>query len=163
VVMKCLFHLWRLGALVETYPDARIIHMHRAPAVTIPSTCSLTEIVRGARSDRIDRPAIGRLWSSRIEDAVTALPSVRAGALADTPVLDVSYGRLMADPLAMAGEICDFIGVPLTGAAERAMRDYLAANPQRRHGSHQYQAEDYGLDTAELEQRFGDYTAQFAS
>lgn len=163
VVMKCPFHLWRLGALVETYPDARIIHMHRSPAVTIPSTCSLTEIVRGARSDRIDRPAIGRLWSSRIEDAISELPAVRTGALADTPVLDVSYSRLMADPLAMVGEICDFIGVPLTAAAERAMRDYLAANPQRKHGAHQYKAEDYGLDTVELERRFGDYTTQFAS
>lgn len=161
-VLKCPFHLWRLPALASAYPDARIVHMHRDPAVTIPSTCSLTEIVRGARSDRIDRPAIGRLWESRIGDAIDELERVRT-ELTGVQILDVSYAGLMADPIGTLGTVCDFAGVPITGAAERAIRAYLDANPQRKHGAHQYRAEDYGLDGAQLQKRFADYTAQYAS
>ncbi|MGA8116108.1 MAG: sulfotransferase, partial [Actinocatenispora sp.] len=159
-VFKDPFHLWQLPALVSAYPDARIVHLHRDPAVTIPSTCSLCVTVRGARTDELDRTDIGRQWRDNVAAAVDALPVVRKQLAADAPdaaVLDVRYRDLMADPVATLGAICEFAGAPLTDAAERAMRDYLAANPATRHGSHRYAAADFGLDETDLGRQFAGY------
>lgn len=160
VVQKCPFHLWNLAELMTVYPDARIVHMHRSPTATIPSTCSLCVTIRAGRSDRVDASEVGQYWLDRIERNAQALdPAHRA--IPDGQVLDVRYQDLVADPLATAGRICDFIGVPLTGAAERAMRRYLADNGQTRHGVHRYRPEDFGLDAVELERRFAGYRKQY--
>jgi hypothetical protein len=160
VVQKCPFHLWNLPELMTVYPDARIIHLHRSPAASIPSTCSLCVTIRAGRSDNVDASEVGRHWLDRIERNAQALdPADRA--IPDGQVLDVRYQDLVADPLTTLDRICDFIEVPLTDAAERAMRRYLADNGQARHGAHRYRPEDFGLDAADLERRFVGYRKQY--
>lgn len=161
VVLKDPFHLWRLPALTEVYPEARIVHVHRDPAVTVPSTCSLCAAIRVARSGTVDTDEIGRQWLERVQTALEAVPKVRATALADVPVLDVRYADLVADPLGTLGRICDFAGVPLTVRAEDRMRRYLIDNPADRHGRHRYAAADFGLDETELRRRFADYRDRY--
>lgn len=160
-VLKDPFHLWQLPALVSAYPDARIVQLHRDPAQTVPSTCSLCVAVRVARSDVIDRAEIGRQWLDRIEAALAALPAVRAGALAGVPMLDVRYADLVADPMGTLGRVCDFIGTPLTADAERAMRAYLDRNTATTHGRHWYAAAEFGLDEADLRRRFAGYRHEY--
>lgn len=162
VVMKCPFHLWRPDALVRTYPDARIVYMHRSPSVTIPSTCSLTDIIRSSRADNIDRHAIGEHWVNQFEDAINKWPEALRTHLAQTPVLNVDYRDFVANPIKVVGQISDFVGVEMTGAAERAVGAYLDDNPKDKFGKHEYQAEDYGLTLAELDRRFADYRAEYS-
>lgn len=157
VVCKDPFHLWSLPALAAAYPDARYIHLHRDPTEAVPSTCSLCVAIRMARSDRLDLPEIGRHWLAQIERAVRLAAAARRGPLAGRPVLDVRYRDLVRDPLGVLGTVCDFLGVPLTAAAERRMRAYLAENSQRKHGEHRYTAAEFGLSTADLDSRFTEY------
>ncbi|WP_431916204.1 sulfotransferase family protein [Micromonospora wenchangensis] len=161
LVLKDPFHLWRADALARTYPDARLIYMHRAPSVTIPSTCSLTEIIRLARADQVDRLALGRLWTERFAEMLDLYARAEQEHLTDTPVLDVDYQRLMADPIAVMAEICDFLGARWDGEVEKAFRDYLAANRKDKLGKHVYRAEDYGLDADELDERFSAYLTKY--
>ena len=44
---------------------------------------------------------------------------------------------------------------PIVG--REAMRQYVEANPQGRHGAHTYRAADFGLDPAELDAHFAAY------
>jgi hypothetical protein len=161
LVLKDPFHLWRADALVRTYPDARIISMHRAPSVTIPSTCSLTEIIRLARADTVDRHALGRLWTQRFAEMLELFARAEKQHLTDTPLLDVDYQRLMAEPIAVMADICDFLGARWDGEVEKAFRDYLAENRKDKLGRHEYRAEDYGLDAAQLDERFSAYVQRY--
>ncbi|GIF16730.1 sulfotransferase family protein [Actinoplanes teichomyceticus] len=161
LVLKDPFHLWRADALVRTYPDARLIYMHRAPSVTIPSTCSLTEIIRLARSDHADRLALGRLWTQRFAEMLELFATAQREHLGGTPVLDVDYQRLMASPIEVMAEICEFLGASWNGTVERAFRDYLADNRKDKLGRHEYRAQDYGLDPDELDERFAGYLTRY--
>ncbi|HZN19384.1 MAG TPA: sulfotransferase [Micromonosporaceae bacterium] len=161
VVLKDPFHLWYLPALAAAYPQARIVQLHRDPAVTVPSTCSLCVTIRGARSDTTDRAEIGQHWLAQVERALAALPQVRSTALATTPVLDVRYADLMADPIGTLGGVCEFIEAPLTTEAERAMREYLADNGATKHGRHRYSAAEFGLDESDLRRRFMSYRHEY--
>lgn len=160
-VLKDPFHIWFLPALVRAYPEARFVHLHRDPAVSVPSTCSLSEICRGATSDRVDRREVGRFWLARIERALARLPEVRREHLAGKDVLDIRYPELTGDRLGTIARICDFIGVPLDDEAARRVRAFLAADPLKQHGAHEYSAEDFGLDRDELGARFAAYRREY--
>jgi hypothetical protein len=59
--------------------------------------------------------------------------------------------------MAVVRGICHFIGVPLTGEAAGRMRRYLAEHRQHEHGPHRYTAGEFGLDAAEIDERFAEY------
>lgn len=160
VVLKCPTHLWCLDALAAAHPGARVVRLHRSAAECVPSLCSLTAVVRGARSDAVDPHEIGRYWLRHAEWAL-APERLRDGVPAGLRVLDVTYRSLVADPVAVAGRVCEFAGIAMTGEARRRMRDFLRANPAGRHGAHRYAPADFGLDPADLDRRFAEYHTEF--
>src|SRR5437763_1018576 len=159
VTLKCPTHVWHLDALAATYPQGRLVRLHRAPAASVAAACSLTAVVRSARSDDVDRAEIGRYWTER---AVAALATARRdGDVHGLPVLDLRSDDLVADPLAAVASVCEFADIRWTGGAERRVRRFLERNPQGRHGRHRYAPEEFGVSRVELEERLGDYRKEF--
>src|SRR5919197_1503277 len=159
VLLKCPTHLWHLEALAATYPQARLVRLHRDPVAAVTSSCSLTAVVRSARSAEVDRAEIGRYWTER---ALAALGTAgRSGDVHGLPVLDLRYDDLVRDPLAAVACVCEFAGVRWTGAAETRVRRFLERNPKGRHGRHRYAPGEFGVSRAELEERLGDYRKEF--
>jgi hypothetical protein len=156
-VLKCPFHLWSLDALVDAYPTARFIYLHRDPATVVASMASLCAALRAARSDRVDHAELARFWLEKIAGALSTVAEARRRHLAGRPVLDLRYDDLTADPAGTLRRICGFLDVPLTEGAARRTGAFLADNPLRQHGSHRYSAEQFGLDHAALRARFTDY------
>jgi hypothetical protein len=164
VVLKCPFHAWNLPALLASYPDARLIHLHRDPFKVIPSTCSLCAVVRGARAATIDLPGIGRKWLAATAVALERLRELRREQPERYPearFLDVQYDELTRDTLGTLGRICDFAGAPLTERARSAVEAWLARNPAEKHGSHRYTPEQFGLDPKLLSDRFAGYRRDY--
>ncbi len=160
VALKCPTHLWHLDALAAVYPQARLVRLHRDPVTAVASACSLTAVVRSARSAEVDRAEIGRYWTER---AWAALRSAqRCDEVHSLPVLDVRCDDDLVDrPVATVASVCEFAGVRWTHAAETRVRRFLDANPQGRHGVHRYAPEEFGLRRAELEERLADYRKEF--
>lgn len=159
LVLKCPTHAWQLRALVATYPDARLVRLHREPVATITSACSLTAAIRSARSQVIGHAEIGRYWLRR---AVTALdPGLVPAKDGGVRTLDVRYPDLVRDPIGTVAAICDWAGLPLTAVADRRMRRFLADDPSRQHGAHRYAPEDFGLRRAEVDGLFEEYRKEF--
>ncbi|WP_018348306.1 sulfotransferase family protein [Longispora albida] len=150
VVLKCPSHLWHLDELRAVYPGAKVIRMHRSPAVCLPSVSSLTAVVRAARSDTVDKREIGAYW---LAEAERVLPGLRPEA----GVLDVRYADLVRDPMGTAEKVCEFIGVELTRDARAQMAPSAGSKPPR----HEYTAGEFGLSRELLDERFAGYLAGF--
>ncbi len=58
----------------------------------------------------------------------------------------VRYEDLTEDPVGTLEEVYASFGMPFPFELEEAARGWLAANPQGRHGVHDYDLESYGLD-----------------
>ena len=71
------------------------------------------------------------------------------------------YERLRRDPVAVVGEVYARLGLQVSPAFEADMRDWLARNPQGKHGAHRYSLADFGLDRAAVDARFGEYCRRF--
>ena len=159
-VFKAPRHLPGLAGLLAVFPKARIVQTHRDPAAVLPSLCSLCEILRGAASDAVDKPAIGAHWHARLKAIFEQATAVRATA-AEGKILDILYADLMVDPIAIVQHIYAHHGYEFTEPFESAMRQWLAANRQHKHGSHRYTLGEYGLSEAQVHEDFSEYTKEF--
>ena len=159
-VFKAPRHLPGLAGLLAVFPEARIVQTHRDPVAVLPSLCSLCEILRGAASDAVDKPAIGAHWHARLKAIFEKATAVR-GTAAEGQTLDIQYVDLVADPIATVQHIYAHHGYEFTEPFEAAMRQWLAANRQHKHGAHRYTLEEYGLSEAQVREDFSDYAKEF--
>ena len=159
-VFKAPRHLPGLAGLLAVFPEARIIQTHRDPAAVLPSLCSLCEILRGAASDAVDKPTIGAHWHARLKAIFEQATAVRSTA-AEGQILDIQYADLVTDPIATVQHIYAHHGYEFTELFEAAMRQWLAANRQHKHGAHRYTLEEYGLSEAQVRGDFSEYTKEF--
>ena len=67
----------------------------------------------------------------------------------------------MADPFATIHEIYEKLGLELAPEAEQRMREFFAANPRDKHGTHTYTFAETGLDEGEWRERARRYQEYF--
>lgn len=161
-VLKAPSHLCTLDALLAAYPDAAIVQTHRDPVAVIGSVASLTELLYGAFSHRVDRAAIGREALEHWSDALGRADRVRATTSGvEGRFLDVRYHDLVADPLRAVRTLYEGLGMELMADTERRMRRFLDDNPKGRYGKHRYSLTRFGLDAAEVSERFPEYRERY--
>lgn len=160
-VLKTPQHLEQIGPLLEVFPDATIAFTLRDPVAVLQS--AITMLAYGDRLRRVHVGAddLAAYWVDRIERLLRA--AVRDAHLipADRRV-DVEFGELMADDLAMAERILGVAGLDPTDAAHRQLSEHLAGNPRGRDGRVAYDLRaDFGLDPDDLYERFAFYLDAF--
>lgn len=152
-LLKNPSHLLALDSLLEVFPDARIVHTHRDPAEAIPSVCSVLRIIRSTMlGDSVDLHAIGTRELSIWSTAARRACDIRERR--PESFFDVDYRDLLAEPMGVVSAIYGNFGITLSAGAESAMRDWLRDNRQGKHGIHEYQAEDFGLDPTTIREAF---------
>ena len=160
-VLKAPGHLFGLGALLARYPDARIVQTHRDPLRVMASMASHATVLRRAFSDAADPRRIAADWTERWSRALETSLDVRAAARPEQ-FLDVGYGDLVREPLAVVERVYAYLGWTLSDETRARMQAFLASNPKDKHGAHRYTLEQFGLDGDRLAARFRGYCAQFA-
>jgi len=157
-VLKAPGHLLGLDALVATYPDARIVVLHRDPRRTVPSSVSLstTSTPNSLTNDLDTSGHWGPLWLRVLGEMVDRLADFRRRR-PDVAIMDLHFSDLAADPIEAVRSIHRHFGGDLSVAGEEAARRHLADHPRGGHGSHRYSLADTGLTAAEVEGRFADY------
>jgi hypothetical protein len=157
---KTPHHLENLDALLDVFPDAKVIQTHRDPVRVVASYASMMAHGRALFSDRVDVREVGHQLASRAVRAVTRAMEVRDRAPAES-FLDLAYADFVADPIKQMRRIREFLGLYPTPGTEAKMQRYVDANPQNKLGVHRYRLEDFGLDRAELERAFEPYRNRF--
>lgn len=159
LVLKDPCHLWHLDALLDTFPDAVVVQLHRDPAEAVSSLGSLCHALQTMDSGHSDPAATGAYCVEMVDRGLPAMMRVRAER-PQARFVDVQYRRLVRDPLAEIERICEAVGRPLDERGALAVSDWLARNPHRP-GGHRYRPEDFGLQAAALRERYAEYIHRF--
>jgi hypothetical protein len=160
-VLKTPAHLWTLGELFATYPDAGVIHTHRTLARARVAAQPESRL-RTLASDAVDPLELGREWAPRLAQGLALASAFRGSAPErERQVADVAYAELLADPLAVVARIYTRFELPFSAEARERMTAFLRANPADRHGVHRYRLADFGLSEAEERRRVAAYTERF--
>jgi hypothetical protein len=162
--LKSPHHALNLEALTAVYPDARLVLLHRDPTVLCASVCSLIGTLSGTFTDGDHRAYIAEHWVTMLELSVRRIDAFRA-AHPQHPLVDVQYADLMRDPVGAVASIYAALGGPGGGPLDErsgaAMKAYVAAHPKDSHGAHGYDLSEFGLDRADLLERFSGYVTRY--
>lgn len=160
-VLKYPVHLKHLDALLEVYPDARIVWTHRDPSMVLASYTSLIAGFRAVFEERIDREAIVReqteVWAAATERAI----GVR-DRIGDDRFYDLEFAAFAADPVGAVARIHGHFGLEFSDASRAALDAWCGANPRGKHGEHRYATDGPALDRGAVADRFAVYTERFA-
>ena len=162
-VLKSPAHLGYLDVLRTHFADLHIVHMHRDPHTTIASGASLNATLHAMHADTVDLHRVGAQWLQRMGWTNDRAMQIRDGWSDDAArVTDISFDEAVADPIGQVGRVYDAIGLPLTAAAEDAMRHWLHERP-REAARPPYGLESYGLRPEQVDERFALYNNRFRS
>lgn len=153
-------HITHLDALLTVFPDACIIQTHRDPAKCIPSVCALIWPARNFFQARETDPTL--IGPRELEFWASSAERARKVRLARPDrFFDVRFADFRRDPLAVVDAIYRHFGMTLGDESRQRMRQWLDANPQHKHGRHEYTAERFGLSDAAIHDRFAEYIKQY--
>ena len=153
------FHGRRLRALFDTYPDARIVWVHRDPVQVLASQIVAFGQINESLAGTLD-------WTQYAKDTIEGSRANFHAYLTDPFVDDprihhVRYRDFVTDPVATIGGFYDFAGLSLTAGTEKAMRDYLATNRSDRYGKFTYSADVLPVPIQDLHDEFAPYRERF--
>jgi len=159
-VLKCPDHLFALQAIRATYPDARLVFVHRDPVKVLLSVAKLTEVVRRPFTRRLDPREIGRQesrrWLAGTQEMAAAIN------LAAAPrIYHVHHRALVADPLGTVGALYRHFDMPLEPGVATAIQSYARQRPNGGYGPRHYRFEDHGLDGNTEREKFQAYMQRF--
>ena len=154
--LKMPAHAYFIDALLDTYPDARIIWTHRDPAT---ATASFMNLIAFAHRLSLGEPDIDWIVDTYPDRLVEQVRRPME-ALAGRNVYHLHFHRYLSDPLAEMRRIYDWLGVSLEDAVAQDMSGWLEADPL--HASRQaYSLADFGLERTDLLQSFAAYIEAF--
>ncbi|MCB1687026.1 MAG: sulfotransferase [Halioglobus sp.] len=145
-----------VGALIETFPDARIVVMVRDPAQCIPSVLKLVELSWQGKGWK--RPDYERSLQILTEVSFESFlhPAEVLSRHPATPQAMVDYRELTAQPRTTVHKIYRALGMPLTESFD----DYLQAQEEKEK-SHKtdfrYSIDDYAVSREQIEARLGEF------
>ena len=154
------WHPLYLDALTDIYPDAQLVMTHRDPADVVASACSLSYAVRNLYSDDVDPKAVAASKLKTFDAMIERVTAYEAKHGAGS-VHHIQYRDLTTDPIGEMRKLYANFDEPLSDAAVAAMQAMLDANPQGKHGKHEYRLEDYGLTRDGVYAHFADYIDRF--
>ncbi len=160
-VLKCPDHLFALRELRATYPDARVVFVHRDPVKVLLSVTQLTEVLRRPFTRRLDCVRIGREESARWYDGTLRMIQADAENRFAEPICHVHYLDLISDPVSTVESVYCHFGLALTQDMAARMARLVAARPNGGYGQHLYRFEDHGLDAGTERDRFRGYMIHF--
>lgn len=165
-LLKQPAHSRSLDTLLEVYPDARIIQTHRDPKEVVTSFFALgdamSKLLKKQRKDeKADENYAKQVIALTEEDLDASIRTRSQMPDKADQFYDLHFSDFMADQIGSIKAIYQYFDMELSDEAEAAMRKYLEDNGQRKHGTHVYSPETYGMTETQLESSFTHYCSHF--
>jgi hypothetical protein len=161
-LLKAPSHLFRMRALLDVYPDARIIRTHRDPTKTLASAISLMGTLKWMRCSEVDMSrapaqlAFGYAYIYRQEIEQRA-----GGMLPDAQFIDVRFEDVVRDPVGTVEEVYRALEWPIDDEIRARIAEYARRKPRGSRGVHEYSLAGIGLDAAEERERYRFYMDRY--
>jgi hypothetical protein len=125
LVLKSPGHTCRIKVLLDLFPDATFVHIHRNPYDVFPSTVhTIRKVIPWWALQRPDYSNLEEAILQQYREVYDAFFDERA-LIPKERFCEISFERLEADPIGQMRTIYDALGLPDFAHAEPAMRKYL--------------------------------------
>jgi hypothetical protein len=161
-VLKAPEHTVELPALFATYPDARVIHLHREPRQVVASMCGLAAAVQPACVPGLSGRLLGRQVTGVLAAWVERILSTRAG-LPQTRVCDVAYAELVSRPIQTVHAIYRFFETEVSPEYSARLANWQESQAAHPHRGAVHDFERFALNPNEIDEIFKPYRDRFVT
>ena len=160
-VLKSSDHVHALKTLMQRYPEAQIIFLHRDPIKVLQAASSQMTLLKSVFSRSINLGLLGAYESRMLYDKVHKMMEFRENHVyLEDHFMDVCYLDLASDPIGTVKAIYDRFGLPLSVEDESRMEAFATA--ERNKGrSDRFSLVDFALDLEQEDPRFDHYCERF--
>jgi hypothetical protein len=151
--------LW-LETLLKTYPDARLVWMHRDPIALTGSFCSLMTLSNRGSTDKDNSAWIAENYPWQAVEHLDRIMNSRA-KIGHDRIIDVQYADLMREPVKAMRKLYADLGDEFTPAVQAGMQAWLDDNPQEKFGKHEYKLAQFGLTVKGVRGMFERYLSEY--
>lgn len=155
-VLKAPHHMVHLDRLLERYPGAVVVQTHRDPLDTLPSLASMALELRRLASDAVHPAECADYALTTARCRLGRAESVRR-ATGGERFVDVWFGDVVTDALAVVERIYAAIGLDLPVSTREQMTRYVVDNGRDRRPPHGYTLAQFGLDADAIRHEFEAY------
>jgi Sulfotransferase domain. len=157
-LLKAPSHLLQLRSLFAVYPDARVVHTHRDPHRTVPSTISILRATRRMRTDAALTKDEARRVGLGLGYVLQMVTSWRKdGEVPEAQFADVHFTDLMTDAVGTIGKLYQQLGWKLTDEMATRIERYLKNKPRGKFGRHEYSLADEDISPADVDAAYATY------
>ena len=149
-----------IDALDKVFPDARYCMTHRDVAAVIPSVADLYYEMHKPGTDHVDKRYLGQHCTEWTELGMRRMIAFREAGN-EARFFDIYFAPFQKDPFPVLEKLYAHIGEEFTPEARARMQAWRDDTPREKHGGHDYDAADFGLDPAALRERFRFYSERF--
>ncbi len=149
-----------IDALDQVFPDARYCMTHRDVADVIPSVADLYFEMGRITTDTPDKHWMGEVMATSCELGMRRMIAFRDRGN-DHRFFDIHFREFQKDPFPTLERLYAFIGEVLSTEARARMAQWRTNTPRDKHGLHEYDAADFGLNRTKLQQQYRFYSDRF--
>lgn len=161
-ILKSPPHLHNLPALMNAFPDAKLVMTHRHPAKSVASMLRLVELSQESAARKVDKDLISRLWVRVLSLGIERFLEFYE-MYGDELFVNVSYAEVEGSIQEAVRRIYDFAGAPFSEQTKSAIETWEHANPRHKEGVFKYNLKEYGLTDEKIKEEFGAYIACFST
>ncbi len=159
-VLKDTNHLTQIGNLLQVFPDARIIQIHRDPKDTFPSTCNLMRKIQNLVRNDLNPLKLGR---ELLEVCVNFTQDniAQRKAFPNHNILDIQYEDLVQRPLETIERIYLHAGTKPLAQMEQNIDRWLKSHHGNNRPQQKYTMGQFGLTPQIIDEAFKEYIDYF--
>ena len=155
-LLKDPAHIGRLSEILEIYPDARFIQIHRDPVESIPSICSLIEKTRRPFTREIDKNEIGQKTLSYWQEALVKGEKEK-NFISKNNFINVKFDDFIANPIEEIKRIYSVLNLNLNKETEEKMVDFTNKFKKGERKTHSYGLSEFGLSKESVQNTLSNY------
>ena len=159
-LLKDPSHIGHLPEILNAYPNAKFIHIHRDPIESVGSFCSLTKNIRSAFSKKVSTEDIGTtvidFWVHNLNKGIEYRKNIPSHN-----IVDLSYQEFIKNPLDYIKNSYAHLGFDMTTKTENDIQEYISQDRKKSMSSHNYSLGEFGLTEKKVKDQFRDYMLNY--
>ncbi len=158
-LLKDPCHIQHIEEILNVYPNAKFVFIHRSPIEVIGSISSLTFNLRSAFSKRIDRIGLGKeslsFWSEASKKLLLQRCQIPSSNMVDIDFLDFTH-----DPIGVIESIFRNFNIDSNKETREKMLSFTEQKTQLSN-KHNYSLDEFGLKDDQVNEAFSAYKSEF--
>ncbi|KAF0686321.1 Aste57867_21860 [Aphanomyces stellatus] len=158
-LLKAPFHASHLPDLLNTFPDAKVVVVHRKMTDVVPSLASyLLKVMHPAlRGAFLDKKHLGKVAMDLCTEKAAAMAEFRANSTKSQGIVDVDYDDLVDHPIDLVKKLYAGWNLVVSDEFAAAMDEYMTEKPKGKYGDNKYTLEEFGLSDMVIDTLFAKY------